>query len=190
MELLSMRVVSGVALLALCTASAESQTGPPALVADIETTYALANGRQITVSGHFYRSLDGQEREDSPGGATIVDPRNGTVTLLDDDTQEAMVFTVSHPTPPGSGTSSPAPYDQGIHDGLSVRKTRVEGANGDRREFWMATDIWLVVFSRSETARLTTTKELRNVRLGDPDPALFTVPEGYTVTQQTVNRQD
>jgi hypothetical protein len=179
-----------VAVLALCTVAvrAEQAATPPAVQAEVETTYVFADGRQVRVPGHYYRSQDGRVREDTGRGSVIADVNKGTLTLLNADTKQALVFTVREiaPTRKPNGVSPAVPFARGRHEGRDVSKARVRGPDGKENEVWTATDLGLMVFSRIESAGLTTTKALRKVVQREPDPAVFTVPEDYEVQQHTV----
>lgn len=179
-----------VAVLALCTvaAQAEQAAAPPPVQAEVETTYVFADGRQVRVPGHYYRSQDGRVREDTGSGSVIADVSRGTLTVLNADTRQALVFTVNEvaPTQKPSGVSRAVPFARGKHEGRDVSKARVTTPDGKESEVWTATDIGLMVFSRIASAGLTTTKALRKVVQREPDPAVFTVPEDYTVQQHTL----
>jgi hypothetical protein len=183
-----------VAVLALCTVAVHAQPAatPPALQAEVETTYVFADGRQVRVPGHYYRSQDGRVREDTGRGSVIADVSKGTLTLLNADSKQALVFTVREAAPnrKPKGVSAAVPYARGKHEGRDVSKARVKGPDGKENEVWTATDIGLMVFSRIESAGLTTTKALRKVVQGEPDPAVFNVPEDYAVEHHTVPALD
>ena len=179
-----------VVVLALSTVAvgAETAATPPAVQAEVETTYVLADGRKVRVPGHYYRSQDGRVREDTGRGSVIADVNKGTLTLLNADAKQALVFTVNEAAPnrKPKGVSAAVPYARGRHEGRDVSKARVKGPDGKENEVWTATDIGLTVFSRIESAGVTTTKALRKVVQGEPDPAVFTVPEDYTVEHHAV----
>lgn len=179
-----------VAVLALCTVALQAQPAatPPAVQAEVETTYAFADGRQVRVPGHYYRSQDGRVREDTGRGSVIADVSKGTLTLLNADTRQALVFTVNEvaPSRKPNGVSPAVPFARVKHEGRDVSKARVKGPDGKESEVWTATDLGLMVFSRIESAGLTTTKALRKVVQGEPDPAVFAVPEDYTVQHHSL----
>jgi len=53
-------------------------------------------------------------------------------------------------------------------------------------EMWMSPDLKIIVLSINEDPRTgTQTIELTNLDRSEPDPALFQVPEGYTIRDQT-----
>lgn len=178
-------VIAAVAALALDTPSLEAQKKLPALDAEIDSTYTLADGRQFSTHGHYYRSQHGQLREDSPLGAIITDIKSGTITMLNFETKEAHVVKVSA-EPRASKPKSLAPpvsFEKATVDGRQVTKARTQNDRGETQEFWTAKDLGLVVFSKVTSPSLTMAKSLRKVSLREPDPSVFTVPKGYTVTK-------
>jgi len=77
-------------------------------------------------------------------------------------------------------------------EGTRVTTTYPVGSLGnDRpivnvRETWTSPDLRLVVLSTDEDPRTgKQTTEVINLDHGEPDPALFQVPEGYTIRDQT-----
>ena len=58
-------------------------------------------------------------------------------------------------------------------------------------ERWTASDLGLVVMSVNDDPRNgTITMEMTDIEKGEPDPALFQVPEGYTVKDRTPEPQN
>jgi hypothetical protein len=180
-------VLAAAMALALQPLAMHAQTKLPALDAEINTTYTLADGRQFSRSGHYYRSQDGKLREDSPLGAIITDTKARTITVLNFATKEARIVKVSAKAPAssikGKSMSASAPPAEAMVDGRRVMKSHVANAPGESQELWTARDLGLVVFSKISSPTLTTAKSLRNVSLRNPDPSLFAVPKGYTVSR-------
>jgi hypothetical protein len=87
-------------------------------------------------------------------------------------------------------------------NGLEAKGTRTTrtypvGAVGNDQpivvtsEFWFATDLGIPVLQIDDDPRTgTRTTELTEIDRGEPDPALFQPPEGYTVKDQYPNRQN
>jgi hypothetical protein len=174
----------------LCSARADAQkTTPGALQAEIEVNYALANGAGFTRTGRIYRSASGKVRQDTGNGGMITDLNAGTVTLLIADRNEAHVFSVPPAlrTPPVLGTGEariPAkvtPFEETVIDGRRIAKTRIVGPQGETQEVWTATDIGIVTFARITANGNTTTQQLRNISVSEPDPRMFEVPSNYKV---------
>jgi hypothetical protein len=159
---------------------------PRAVQADIETTYVLADGRQFTSHGQYFRGRDGElVREDSRLGAMIMDARKGTITTLNYGRKEARVITAAAPPASRSVTTpNPVPFEHAIVDGHHVTKTRTTSPQGDVHEYWTDTDLGLVVLSRVESPGLTTTKLLRNIVVREPGAATFSVPKGFTIVKE------
>jgi hypothetical protein len=156
----------------------------PGVEAEIETTYVTTGGKTITTPGHYYRGRNGRTREDSPVGSMIVDPRTGTVTLLNPATKEAKVI-VAAGQPRAAATGAFVPFEQATLDGHPVKKARTSGAAGQAQEMWTAEDIGLVVLSKVEWPDFSMTKVLRNISVHEPQAELFQVPSGYHVTHET-----
>jgi hypothetical protein len=161
----------------------EAQKGLPALDAEMKTTYAMSDGRQSTVDGHYYRSSTGELREDSPLGSLITNFAKRTVTVLKESTKEARVVSVGPPSDTTRRESLPPakPVGEGVVEGFRVTKVRMEDANGGSQEIWTAPDLGLIVFSRVESRNMTTTRVLSKIRLAEPSRAVFAVPDGYKV---------
>jgi hypothetical protein len=83
-------------------------------------------------------------------------------------------------------------------EGITVqgtRKTNVVPINtigNDRqmtmvREMWKSPELGVVLLSKTEDPRDgVTTTEYSNIRVGEPDPALFQVPSDYTIEDRTL----
>jgi hypothetical protein len=173
--------------------SAQKAIGSPiapklraALDAEIETTFTTPQG-QFSTPGHFYRSRDGKMREDSPLGSMITDVRSGTVTLLNHAKKEAKVIVVTGQPRPSASLANkaamPQSFEEATIEGHAVTKAR-KAAGGATQEVWTAKDLGLVVFSKVDAPDFAMTKTLRNFSLREPDPALFRIPSGYTVTHE------
>jgi len=79
-------------------------------------------------------------------------------------------------------------------EGIRLTQTYPIGYFGNDRpiivvhETWTSPDLKIVVLSTSDDPRTgTRTTEVTNVDRSEPDPALFQVPEGYTVRDRTLN---
>jgi hypothetical protein len=172
-----------IAATTLGTGSLNAQQNPLALEAEIETTFTTSAGQQ-SVPGHYYRSQAGKTREDSPLGSIITDVTAGTITLLNPATKEAKVIVMAGQPPPPAPTAGNAlvPFEAGTIEGHAVTKVRQEMA-GQTQELWTAADLGLVVLSKVVAPDFAMTRELRNFSLHEPNPAVFLIPNGYTVTQ-------
>jgi len=49
-------------------------------------------------------------------------------------------------------------------------------------ETWMASELFLPIYSKQTLPEHQTIQEYKNIQLGEPDPAIFAIPTGYTVT--------
>jgi hypothetical protein len=175
--------------LTLLSSVLAAQSHAVGLDADIETVYTLAGGQQLTSHGHYYRSHDGQlVREDSPLGAVIVDIKQNTVTLLNSETKEARVLRLPPTDKQASKPAGPPPtavFGHGVAEGHSLTKSRRSGPHGEVHEIWTASDIALVMFIKNASQSMTMTKTLQHVSLHEPDAAIFGVPPGYSVREDS-----
>jgi hypothetical protein len=177
-----------VAVMLGVTSTAPIKAKSPGIIADIITTYNIAGGRQVTARGRYYRSHDGRVREDSALGAVITDMKKRTLTLVNFDHQEAIVFAIpkKEPTVPGEAKNPAVPVGNAIHDGRSVTKAHVKTVDGRTQEIWTDDDIGLVVLSKLETPTTTTVRELKNVARSEPQASVFDIPHGYSVRRDTL----
>jgi len=192
---MSIQAIRGTCLVALMSAApfAHAQPAAPAaqaeivpLTADVKSSVTLgvpvSRGQNQVFEGRYFRSRDGRLREDSALGSVIVDVRAQTVTLLNPQRKEATVVHMTGATAARATAPRPAM--------AVVGETTVEGhpvvkQAKQQTETWIATDLELPVFSRTTAADRTTTKELRNIQVGDPDPAVFAIPKDYKVIVQS-----
>src|SRR5579864_4123655 len=182
-----MTLVAVAACLGAPYASAQTKATAPAFEADVQTTYTLANGQQLSRQGHVYRNSRGVVREDSGLGAIITDVGAGTVTILVTTTKQAHVMRMPPDLrAPARQTTRPAvePFDKTIIDGHPVTKARSTGPQGERQEVWTATDLGIVTHSTIEAPGFARTRELKNVSVAEPDPAVFQVPSDYEIIQE------
>jgi hypothetical protein len=172
---------------ALFVSATPSLAQPAAIHADVETTYHFRDGRQITVTGRYYRSADGKVREDSGSGSLITDIRARTMTMLNSERKQALVLQMPEATQRAErATAEPIPFEPGDHEGRAVEKTRRTAADGTNQEVWFARDLGAVVYSRIEVTGLTTIRTLRNLKAEEPPTIVFEIPAEYVVTRQAL----
>jgi len=106
-----------------------------------------------------------------PGGGPRPDARKGGADTTTEDLGTQVVAGVNA-------------------QGTRVTRTIPAGAQGNDkaisivRETWYSSDLQMVVMSKTTDPRFgETTYTLSNVSRAEPDPALFTVPSGYTIQQ-------
>jgi hypothetical protein len=146
---------------------------------------------------------------------TIFDPVAGYSYVLNPASMTAMRMAIPTPSnsqatagsPPagpkrGNGNRpTPQRDDLGsqVVNGVSATGTRTTvtipaGAIGNQqalqsvREVWMATDLKIPVLVKSTEPRGNTVAQLTNIVQGEPDPSLFQIPAGYTVTDAPTRR--
>jgi hypothetical protein len=175
------------AFLAGDAAAQERPAKLPAVQAEFETLYTLANGRQVRTHGRFFRNERGQIREDSPLGAVITDVAAGTITILVTERKEARVITVpaeQRTLPARSSHPGPEVFEETRIEGRRVSKARGQGPQGQKMEMWTARDLGIVIWTKTEAPGLSSTKEMRNISTEEPSRSLFEIPPDYTVIQQ------
>lgn len=172
-------------LLLLSVSIATAQTASP-VHADVETTYRFQDGREVKVSGRYYRSTDGKVREDSGSGSLITDIEARTMTMLNAERKQALVLEMPEPTLHLQRPASPIvePFAPGTHEGRAVEKTLRTAADGSKQEVWFAKDVGTIVYSRIDAPGLTTVRTLRNMKVEEPSPVVFQIPAEYAVTRQ------
>jgi hypothetical protein len=82
-------------------------------------------------------------------------------------------------------------------EGTRITRTIPAGKQGNEQpivittETWRSSELKLVVRNIDNDPRNgITTRELTDIQQGEPDPALFQIPEGYTVKEQYPQQQD
>lgn len=167
------------------------------ITADVTLTIINPDGSEQDQQGRYFRSSNGNVREDLASGSVITDVKAGTITTLNPATNQAIV--ISTPGPQGRYVQSNSPsaaaptmsaLGQTTVEGhpVSMSRMTLNASNGQSAEVWTATDIRLIVLLKaiSSTGR-TTTKQYTNIQTVEPDPSLFTVPQGYTIVVKTSN---
>jgi hypothetical protein len=195
-----------VALAIVCNAQTRSSSATTAssysrsihqvapIVADVSMNSVNASGIQILgQQGHYYRSQDGRVSESLESGTVITDPKAGKITTLNPRTKQAII--TSAPGPKGAYVKQkPLAFTPTITDlgtgsveGHPVTMHRIaNSSNNTTAEVWTATDIRLTVLTRmTGTSGQTTTKQHRNIQITEPDPSVFAIPSGYTITDKT-----
>lgn len=140
----------------------------------------------------------------SPAVIEICDPVEGAVYVLDEQAQVAhrVKMNVVNARPGAGGPpfrNQPDTEALGtqvmegvVVEGYRHTSTIPEGKAGNDRpiamttEAWYSNDLKLVVLSITNDPRYGTNKTMvTNISRAEPDPALFRVPPGYTVVDET-----
>jgi hypothetical protein len=214
------------ARIALMQDDAGVVTGEPCVVAEkTEIVHPLADGTTLTRRTEIRKWRDSQGRFRKEGTevengqppvfhtASIIDPGNRTLTLLNMDEKKAIIFHL-----PDQGPWSLHPYvelDDKVPEALPGVQVKVEKLDGKtiagvyatgRRvtrirppgtigndkpvvsvaERWVSPDIKILLESASVDPRETETREVTRLDRGEPDPKVFSVPSDYTVKEVTV----
>lgn len=163
------------------------------IAADVTLSIVNADGTEQDQQGHYYRSHDGKVREDLGAGSVIVDKRAGTITTLNPATKRAII--ISTPGPKGRyvqrnpllATPQVSIIGQSTAEGHPVVMRRITQTAPDSvsTELWTATDLRLAVLVKAtEQSGRTTTRRYQHIQSVEPDPSIFTIPQGYTVIRK------
>lgn len=165
-----------------------------------EETYTRPDGYAMRRSwmSKIFRDSKGRlrfENENDHGASiAIFDPVRQVHILLFPASKIANVTKLSPEwgPPMSSPVASTAPdykrEDLGSKEieGYSASGTRASGTGRDGLwlwEHWFSSDLRITLLSALEHPRGKSTNRVFNIRLGDPDPSVFEIPEGYSVKQ-------
>lgn len=157
--------------------------------AQLEQVTTATGGQRITRAARFFQSSDGRTREETELGATVIDVRARTVTVLSHERKHAIVFEM----PAGSVEASKAlrPYGQmsttvDQYEGRAIRRVRYREERTDiDHEVWHDDVLRIAVVTIVSRYGSISERRLRNIAVGEPDANLFLVPDGYTVRRGT-----
>jgi hypothetical protein len=196
------------------TAEGQGQTKHPMtpLSADVTittTSMAVRNPSTQVQTGKYWRGQNGKTRQDTGSTSVISDPESRTIINLDHSKKEALVIQLppaeaAQPVPaaaPASPPLSPArkvsfeDLGESTMGGFRVKGQRITAPNPTGlklgtlvTETWMAPDLFLPIYSKQTLPEQQTIQEYKNIQLGEPDPAVFAIPDGYAVkTAQSVS---
>lgn len=172
------------------------------------STQILGNGARIENKSttKLYRDADGRTRiERTDGTVTIMDPVAEFQATLNTRTQTATrgqarpvvlrAVRIDTSTPQGVGREKKEPLGVQLVNGISAVGERVtvtipRGEIGNDRDLEVVTERWysdalqMLVKSTNTDPRFgETVYELTGISQVSPDPALFQVPAGYTITE-------
>jgi hypothetical protein len=195
----------------------------------LQTTRTLPDGTTITHRseemkwrdslGRFRKESAPVEQNGDPDfrAATIVDPVNNTLIVLN---MERKVATVFHLSDHGAASlhkytdplddplfarpgvqvkveKLPGKYIDGVYAvGRRVTRVRPPGTIGNDKtvvsvsERWVSPDLKILVASTDVDPRVEISRALTQVDRGEPDPSLFAVPSGFTVRDVPVHSQN
>lgn len=202
-------LVAAVTAAAPAVAQPEPPPGRPAqgaaaivpLSADLEVSRTTAGKQTEGKDQHLYRDGEGRTRTDAGATVTISAPAGGgTITL--DTTAHTYVRSAKSTAPDSSERQ--AKDDQKLaSEPRFLGTAKISGVETQGREYtvslpahgtqipartkkvvlWMSTDLQLTVKTTVvEESGDTNTQTYTNIRTGEPDASLFSVPAGYRET--------
>ncbi len=141
-----------------------------------------------TLRGKFWRSRDGQNRQDDAyGNSFVLNPRTYTwidrvLKLAVIDVSEAGWFS----TIPAGATESAYVRDhyvelKGKIAGRTAIGWRQEPRPPSGSEWWMDAKLGIPLLRRSWSPTYAEVLRVSNIQERDPDPDLFKIPEGYSI---------
>lgn len=166
------------------------------VTADLTLAITNPDGSVQNQQGHYYRSSNGNIREDSPAGSVITDFKAGTITTLNPATNQAIVRSTPGPKgryvqpnpPPATPTVTVLGNTTVEGHPVIMKSITLDPSNGQTTEIWTATDIRLTVLLKATSpGGQTVTRQYQNIQLVEPDPGLFAIPQGYTVITNPSN---
>jgi hypothetical protein len=97
--------------------------------------------------------------------------------------------------PPGDWRASTEKLERRAIDGIEVEGERITQSSADQPPLvavydrWYSSELKLILLAVASGPNGRHTARIENVRTGEPDPALFTVPTDYTITDMTFRGQ-
>lgn len=181
-----------------------------------QSTMKLADGSTLTqeVHGQMIRDSQGrvrveQQMADQPTSVVVIDPVNHTLLRWDNRSTEAtqmampreLHVTFPRPTlqsyPVVESETELREPDKVTHENLGQKAINGIMTNGTRtttilpngkivHEVWFSDEFKLVLLDTIENPLGKQTIEMRDVMYVEPDLALFQLPQGYQVKQQSL----
>jgi len=148
--------------------------------------YRDAEGRTLTVPAIITGSAEQKSAAYNPNLTEIVDPVAKYWYVL--DAAAKVVHRSQMPSavlPKPASNTNFSPLGSQLFFGVPANGSRVASPGGVVTELWRSEDLQLTILSRISTSKATYGKQIVSLQLGDPAPALFEVPTGYTLVDET-----
>jgi hypothetical protein len=183
------------------------RSAPFSAIATTEIRQVLADGSQVTktVNATLARDSEGRTRREQalPNGGSIVfleDPVLGYGFVIDMSKKAARRFIMSTTGQNGTSTEAAGGTSLGsqVIEGLPVDGTRLTrtmgiGAIGNEHPFdvtveaWYSADLQTVLLRKTTDPRTgETIYKVTSIDRNEPDPALFQMPAGFAIHEDTV----
>jgi hypothetical protein len=195
---MSFRIFGQAAALAICIsvgslASPSAQAQPASVAYSADFTLETADMAQ---SGRIYASAGKERRETVMEGMTMINIRRedlGKLWILMPAEQMYMEIGAGQGNTSDMAADNPADYDvqmtevgPELLDGVETVKQKVIMTSADGGKmggFWWTTaegiPIKMDMIAIDENDKMRLKQQLSNLELGEPDPSLFEIPDGY-----------
>lgn len=195
---MNLQIFRHAAILAICfslgspvSALAQAQQGAVAYSADFTLETA-----DMSQTGRIYSSAGKERRESVMEGMVMINIRRedlGKLWILMPSEQMYMEISAGQENTSDMAATNPADYDvemtevgPDVLDGVETIKQKVimTGADGSKMGgFWWTTaegiPIKMDMLAIEEGDKTRLKQQLSNLELGEPDPSLFEIPDGY-----------
>ncbi len=148
--------------------------------------YRDAEGRTLTVPAIVTGTAKQKSSAYNPNLTEIVDPVAKYWYVV--DAARKVVHRSQMPSgEPAKPARNPNSSSLGsrLFFGVQANGSRVAPPNGTVTELWFSEDLQLAILSRISSSKATFSKQIVSLQLGDPAPALFQIPGGYTLVNET-----
>lgn len=202
------------------------QGQPCAVVEEVETTHQIAGGTTLTrhVEERKWRDSEGRFRRETAevqAGqkpdfeiATVIDPVNNTLTMLQFDRKQAIVYHLPdqgplHLHPYVDPFDKPLLARQGVEVkvekldakeiagvyavGRRVTRIRPPGTIGNDKpvisvaERWVSPDLKITLLQWTKDPRENDTRQVTQLDRSEPDPQLFQIPADFAVREVSLD---
>ena len=148
--------------------------------------YRDAEGRTLTVPAIVTGSAEQKSSAYNPNLTEIVDPVANYWYVVDAAAKvvHRSQMLLGDPAKPARKPNSSSLGSQ-LFFGVQANGSRATSPSGPTTELWFSEDLQLAILSRISTSKATYSKQIVSLQLGDPAPALFQIPTGYTLVDET-----
>ncbi len=176
------------------------------LTADVTVTtsfYTPFGKSTQTQSGKYYRSSSGLTRQDFSSGSTITDPVARTIISINHQGRRAtLIHLPKAPNAPSGTAQAPSVIAPPTGKSSNLGESTIDGhlvvgkrnespglaaakqAGTTVTEVWTSDELHLPIWTRQTSSGGENSQKYENIKVGEPDPSVFLVPSGYTLTER------
>jgi len=199
-----MRLLAGLLLASLLgTAPAFAQSAVPFTVTEVSRQFDAAGNLKSETRFLYAMNRDGSivsmDLDPSAGGVRqIIDAATGENIVVDPNSRSAAISRYTLPVQSANACAerfhhiagaSVSVESAGEMQGVAVQRVSVTVPNGQSMEIYLAPSLGCHML-RTETKLngvVLQTQTAEELTLGDPDPALFRIPEGYAMSKASLS---